>query len=46
MVCFRSSSEKYSPVEWTNYFDKEDDVSIPGSDDVSVNECFQFWRTL
>ncbi|ESQ38561.1 hypothetical protein EUTSA_v10028776mg [Eutrema salsugineum] len=29
-----SSSEKYSPVEWTSYFDKEDDISIPGSDDV------------
>ncbi|CAN7116490.1 hypothetical protein HID58_010553 [Brassica napus] len=29
-----SSSEKYSPVEWTSYFDKEDDVSIPGSNDV------------
>ncbi|VVB08682.1 unnamed protein product [Arabis nemorensis] len=29
-----SSSEKYSPVEWTNYFDKEDDISIPGSNDV------------
>ncbi|EOA20969.1 hypothetical protein CARUB_v10001304mg [Capsella rubella] len=29
-----SSSEKYSPVEWESYFDKEDDVSITGSDDV------------
>ncbi|OAP01135.1 hypothetical protein AXX17_AT4G11270 [Arabidopsis thaliana] len=29
-----NSSEKYSPVEWKSYFDKEDDISITGSDDV------------
>lgn len=39
VCCFcRSSSEKYSPVEWTSYFDKEDDISITGSDDVRFNE--------
>ncbi|KAJ1390852.1 Alpha/Beta hydrolase fold [Sesbania bispinosa] len=30
----KSSSEKYAPVDWTVYFDKEDDVAIPESNDV------------
>ncbi|XP_061351096.1 uncharacterized protein LOC133296165 [Gastrolobium bilobum] len=30
----KSSSEKYSPVDWHVYFDKEDDVAIPESNDV------------
>ncbi|XP_028788529.1 protein phosphatase methylesterase 1 [Neltuma alba] len=30
----QSSSEKYSPVDWSVYFDKEDDVKIPDSNDV------------
>ncbi|KAE8684450.1 Phosphatase methylesterase 1 isoform 2 [Hibiscus syriacus] len=29
-----SSSEKYSPLDWSDYFDREEDVSIPDSDDV------------
>ncbi|KAK4256217.1 hypothetical protein QN277_009111 [Acacia crassicarpa] len=28
------SSEKYSPVDWSAYFDTEDDVKIPDSNDV------------
>ncbi|KAL8059999.1 hypothetical protein ABFX02_03G124500 [Erythranthe guttata] len=28
------SSQKYVPLEWSSYFDQEDDVSIPGSDNV------------
>ncbi|XP_038994489.1 protein phosphatase methylesterase 1-like isoform X2 [Hibiscus syriacus] len=30
----RSSSEKYSPLDWSDYFDREEDVSIPDSNDV------------
>ncbi|CAM9003561.1 unnamed protein product [Rhodiola kirilowii] len=30
----QSSLEKYAPLDWRDYFDKEDDVSIPGSSDV------------
>ncbi|KAE8666417.1 Phosphatase methylesterase 1 isoform 2 [Hibiscus syriacus] len=30
----KSSSEKYSPLDWSNYFDREEDVSIPDSNDV------------
>ncbi|KAJ1391255.1 Protein phosphatase methylesterase, eukaryotic [Sesbania bispinosa] len=30
----KGSSEKYAPVDWTVYFDKEDDVAIPESNDV------------
>ncbi|WCJ34841.1 Protein phosphatase methylesterase 1 [Euphorbia peplus] len=30
----QSSSLKYAPLDWTDYFDREDDVSIPDSDDV------------
>ncbi|XP_010542734.1 PREDICTED: protein phosphatase methylesterase 1 [Tarenaya hassleriana] len=29
-----NSSDKYSPVEWSSYFDKEEDISVPGSNDV------------
>ncbi|KAI4332426.1 hypothetical protein L6164_017335 [Bauhinia variegata] len=29
-----SSSQKYSPVDWSVYFDKEEDVTIPDSNDV------------
>jgi hypothetical protein len=31
----RSSSEIYAPVNWSVYFDKQDDVAIPESNDVS-----------
>ncbi|XP_048500544.1 uncharacterized protein LOC104898059 isoform X3 [Beta vulgaris subsp. vulgaris] len=27
-------SEKYSPIDWTAYFDQEDDISIPDTDNV------------
>ncbi|KAF4379574.1 hypothetical protein F8388_023591 [Cannabis sativa] len=27
-------SQKYSPLDWLSYFDEEDDISIPESDDV------------
>ncbi|CAJ2650804.1 unnamed protein product [Trifolium pratense] len=30
----KSSSEKYIPLDWSVYFDKEDDVAIPDSNDV------------
>ncbi|GAU18963.1 hypothetical protein TSUD_229540 [Trifolium subterraneum] len=30
----KSSSEKYTPLDWSVYFDKEDDVAIPESNDV------------
>ncbi|KAK7406003.1 hypothetical protein VNO78_07616 [Psophocarpus tetragonolobus] len=30
----KNSSEKYAPVDWSVYFDKEDDVAIPESNDV------------
>ncbi|XP_054813584.1 uncharacterized protein LOC129314242 [Prosopis cineraria] len=30
----QSSSEKYSPVDWSVYFDKEDDIKIPDSNDM------------
>ncbi|CAL5187465.1 unnamed protein product [Lathyrus oleraceus] len=30
----KSSSEKYAPLDWSSYFDKEDDVAIPESNDV------------
>ncbi|XP_039022121.1 protein phosphatase methylesterase 1-like isoform X2 [Hibiscus syriacus] len=30
----KCSSEKYSPLDWSDYFDREEDVSIPDSDDV------------
>ncbi|PWA99187.1 esterase/lipase/thioesterase family protein [Artemisia annua] len=30
----QKSSEKYSPLDWKGYFDQEDDVSIPDSNDV------------
>ncbi|KAL5993277.1 hypothetical protein ACLOJK_014201 [Asimina triloba] len=30
----RSSLQKYSPLEWKGYFDQEDDVTIPESNDV------------
>ncbi|KAJ4950214.1 hypothetical protein NE237_027046 [Protea cynaroides] len=26
--------QKYSPLEWSGYFDREDDICIPGSNDV------------
>lgn len=29
----KSSSEKYAPLDWSVYFDKEDDVAIPESND-------------
>ncbi|OVA14547.1 Alpha/beta hydrolase fold-1 [Macleaya cordata] len=30
----QTSQPKYAPLEWLGYFDKEEDVSIPGSNDV------------
>lgn len=36
----RSSSEKYAPLDWSNYFDKEDDVAIPESNDVSLQNQY------
>nr|XP_027094859.1 protein phosphatase methylesterase 1-like isoform X1 [Coffea arabica] len=30
----QTSSQKYAPLDWAGYFDREDDVSIPGSNDV------------
>ncbi|XP_044510423.1 protein phosphatase methylesterase 1-like isoform X2 [Mangifera indica] len=30
----RSSPQKYSPLDWSGYFDEEKDVSIPDSNDV------------
>nr|GMD66597.1 protein phosphatase methylesterase 1 [Ipomoea batatas] len=30
----RSSSQKYGPLDWSDYFDKEDDVQISDSNDV------------
>ncbi|XP_065882042.1 uncharacterized protein [Euphorbia lathyris] len=30
----QSSSQKYGPLDWSDFFDREDDVSIPNSDDV------------
>ncbi|XP_062026317.1 uncharacterized protein LOC133742646 [Rosa rugosa] len=30
----QSSSQKFAALDWKDYFDKEDDISIPGSDDV------------
>ena len=35
IFCCRTSSQKYAPLDWAGYFDREDDVSIPGSNDVS-----------
>lgn len=33
----RTSSQKYSPLDWSDYFDREEDVSIPDSNDVSID---------
>ncbi|MCD9640832.1 hypothetical protein HAX54_026492 [Datura stramonium] len=30
----RTSSQKYSPSNWSDYFDQEDDIQIPDSNDV------------
>ncbi|KAI5668905.1 hypothetical protein M9H77_18758 [Catharanthus roseus] len=30
----QKSSEKYAPLGWSSYFDHEDDICIPGSNDV------------
>lgn len=30
----RASSQKYAPLDWSDYFDQEDDIQIPDSDDV------------
>lgn len=44
----RSSSEKYAPLDWSVYFDKEDDVAIPESNDVSLQNqnCHCFFTRL
>lgn len=36
MLPCRNSSQKYLPLEWLEYFDQEDDISIPNSNDVSI----------
>lgn len=40
----RSSLEKYAPLDWVGYFDEEKDISIPDSNDVSVDnlKIFQY----
>ncbi|XP_043719877.1 protein phosphatase methylesterase 1 [Telopea speciosissima] len=30
----QTSLQKYSPLEWSGYFDREEDICIPGSNDV------------
>ncbi|XP_075106197.1 uncharacterized protein LOC107774961 isoform X3 [Nicotiana tabacum] len=30
----QTSSQKYAPLDWSDYFDREDDIQIPDSDDV------------
>nr|XP_010930498.1 protein phosphatase methylesterase 1 isoform X1 [Elaeis guineensis] len=30
----QSSLEKYAPLEWSDYFDKEEDITIPGTNNV------------
>ncbi|KNA21684.1 hypothetical protein SOVF_040640 isoform A [Spinacia oleracea] len=30
----QSSSQKYSPLDWTDYFDQEDDICIPDTENV------------
>ncbi|CAI9117141.1 OLC1v1018483C1 [Oldenlandia corymbosa var. corymbosa] len=30
----QAPSQKYAPLDWSDYFDREDDVHIPGSNDV------------
>lgn len=32
---YRSLLKKYAPLQWSDYFDKEDDVKVPGSDNVT-----------
>lgn len=34
LIC-RTLSQKYAPLDWSDYFDQEDDVRIPDSDNVS-----------
>lgn len=36
----RNSREKYAPLDWSGYFDKEEDVKIPESDDASFKCIF------
>lgn len=31
----RNLSEKYAPLDWNGYFDREEDVKIPDTDDAS-----------
>ncbi|KAG6431939.1 hypothetical protein SASPL_103511 [Salvia splendens] len=35
----QTSSQKYAPLDWSNYFDQEDDVHIPDSENV-----FHFYK--
>ncbi|KAL3513350.1 hypothetical protein ACH5RR_026067 [Cinchona calisaya] len=30
----QTSSQKYAPLDWSGFFDREDDVCVPGSNDV------------
>jgi hypothetical protein len=32
--------QKYSPLEWSGYFDREDDIRIPDTEDVSSGQFF------
>lgn len=38
----RTSLQKYAPLEWSAYFDQEDDVCIPDSNDVSDHFIWLF----
>lgn len=42
--CYRSSLQKYSPLEWSGYFDREDDIRIPDTEDVSSGQFCSFTR--
>ncbi|XP_038890776.1 protein phosphatase methylesterase 1 isoform X1 [Benincasa hispida] len=33
-ISYRNSSQKYLPLDWLGYFDQEDDISIPDSNEV------------
>ncbi|KAJ0972942.1 hypothetical protein J5N97_020901 [Dioscorea zingiberensis] len=34
----QTSLQKYSPLEWSSFFDKEEDVAIPGSNDLDLKD--------
>lgn len=44
MQCFcRTSSQKYSALDWKGFFDQEEDIRIPDSDDVSLFRIWTVW---